>query len=347
MTSLLVAFVTGLTTGGLSCMAVQGGLLASSLANQIEKDVSDSAKRKSKGSFKVALPILLFLAAKLLAYILLGALLGALGKVLQLTPTMQAILQFAIAIFMIGNALRMLNVHPIFRYFTFEPPASVTRYLRRKSKTNSAWFTPLFLGALTVLIPCGVTQTMMAAAIATGDPLQGAALLFAFVLGTSPVFFLLSYFATRLGALLEKYFVRIVAVTLLVLGFLAFDTGLNLLGSPVSLTRLVNNLRGAAATQPAGGPTAFPSNDIVLQAVDDGYRPSTLHAPAGVPVTLHLVTKGTHSCSRAFLIPALDFGTILKATGEETVEIPAQKAGTVLPFTCSMGMYTGEIIFDL
>ncbi|HPS42671.1 MAG TPA: sulfite exporter TauE/SafE family protein [Anaerolineaceae bacterium] len=347
MTSLLVAFITGLTTGGLSCMAVQGGLLASSLANQIEQDVRKSAKKKGKGSFKLALPILLFLAAKLLAYTVLGALLGALGQVLQLTPTMQAILQFAIAIFMIGNALRMLNVHPIFRYFTFEPPASVTRYLRRKSKGGGSWFTPLFLGALTVLIPCGVTQTMMAAAIATGNPLQGAALMFAFVLGTSPVFFVLSYFATRLGALLEKYFVRIVAVVLLVLGFLAFDTGLNLLGSPVSLTRLVNNLRGNEVTQQAGVVTALPSSDIVLQAVDDGYLPTVLHAPAGVPVTLHLVTNGTYSCSRAFLIPALDYGTILKATGEETVQIPAQIAGTVLPFTCSMGMYTGEIIFDL
>src|SRR5215211_2495897 len=35
---LFVAFVTGLTTGGLSCLAVQGGLLASSLAHQIEQD---------------------------------------------------------------------------------------------------------------------------------------------------------------------------------------------------------------------------------------------------------------------------------------------------------------------
>ena len=39
MEGLLLAFITGLTTGGLSCLAVQGGLLASSLANQIEKDM--------------------------------------------------------------------------------------------------------------------------------------------------------------------------------------------------------------------------------------------------------------------------------------------------------------------
>jgi hypothetical protein len=39
MNQIIVAFVTGLTTGGLSCLAVQGGLLASSLGRQIEQDV--------------------------------------------------------------------------------------------------------------------------------------------------------------------------------------------------------------------------------------------------------------------------------------------------------------------
>jgi hypothetical protein len=38
MANLAVVFLTGLTTGGLSCLAVQGGLLASSVAHQAEKD---------------------------------------------------------------------------------------------------------------------------------------------------------------------------------------------------------------------------------------------------------------------------------------------------------------------
>src|SRR5713226_720088 len=35
-----LAFVTGLTTGGLSCLAVQAGLLAASVAQQAETDVA-------------------------------------------------------------------------------------------------------------------------------------------------------------------------------------------------------------------------------------------------------------------------------------------------------------------
>ncbi|PKN98744.1 MAG: hypothetical protein CVU42_11040 [Chloroflexi bacterium HGW-Chloroflexi-4] len=346
MLSLWVAFITGLTTGGLSCMAVQGGLLASSLANQIEKEVGGpGTKTKQKKSPKIALPITLFLTAKLIAYTLMGALLGALGSVLQVTPTMRAILQFLIAIFMIGNALRMLNVHPIFRYFSFEPPASVTRFIRKKAKNKTSLFTPIFLGALTILIPCGITQSMMAGAIATGSPLLGAALMFAFTLGTSPVFFILSYFATKLGSLLEKQLVRVVAVVLLVLGLLSIDTGLNLLGSPYSITKLLqtNTQPKVAEMLPVESQSA---NVITLNVVNSGYQPNVLQAPADTELTLNLITKNTNSCSRAFLIPELNISELLDQTGTKSVLIPAQPAGKKIAFTCSMGMYTGEIVFN-
>ncbi len=275
----------------------------------------------------------------------MGALLGALGSVLQVTPTMRAILQFLIAIFMIGNALRMLNVHPIFRYFSFEPPASVTRFIRKKAKNKTSLFTPIFLGALTILIPCGITQSMMAGAIATGSPLLGAALMFAFTLGTSPVFFILSYFATKLGSLLEKQLVRVVAVVLLVLGLLSIDTGLNLLGSPYSITKLLqtNTQPKVAEMLPVESQSA---NVITLNVVNSGYQPNVLQAPADTELTLNLITKNTNSCSRAFLIPELNISELLDQTGTKSVLIPAQPAGKKIAFTCSMGMYTGEIVFN-
>ena len=44
----MVAFITGITTGGLSCLAVQGGLLASSLAHQIEQDYVEQSTQNKK-----------------------------------------------------------------------------------------------------------------------------------------------------------------------------------------------------------------------------------------------------------------------------------------------------------
>lgn len=373
LVNILLAFVTGLTTGGLSCLAVQGGLLASSLAGQIETDLQSAAAKTGRNQpaaqkrSGMAQPILAFLAAKMLAYTLLGFLLGWLGQMFQLSPFARAFLQIAIGIFMLGTALRMFNVHPIFRYFAFEPPAFLRRRLRKTAAASgqSTLAAPLFLGFLTVLIPCGVTQAMMALALGTGSPLQGAALLFAFTLGTSPVFFTVAYFTTRLGARLEKNFMRFVAVVVLVMGIITIDSGITLAGSPVSLSRLL----GGALSQPgtaqaaparpalqsfdpasvelAPAQAAGGENVVTVNVLDNGYEPGVVHAKAGVPVTLRLVSKDVHSCSRAFVVPALGVEKILKATGEEFIQIPAQEKGAQMPFSCSMGMYSGTIIFDL
>ena len=357
------ALITGLTTGGLSCMAVQGGLLAGSLADRIEKEQWEKGNNKGKRK-RLAVPILLFLASKLGAYTLLGLLLGAIGSVLSLSSMTRGIMQIAIAVFMIGNGLRMLNVHSIFRYFSFEPPAFITRYIRKRSKAKDSVLTPLFLGTLTVFIPCGITQSMMALAVASASPVTGAVIMFGFVLGTSPVFFALTYLATALGSLAEKYFTRIAAVTLLIFGVITLETGLNLTGSPYSfatIPAIVANVfqssQPVAAEQnlpdPAGPRAASPTEavssgvrEITINAKNNGYRPSQLIAPAGQAIELSLVTDNTRSCSRAFEIPSLGYSVLLPQTGTETLEIPPQERGTQMRFTCSMGMYTGVIVFQ-
>jgi uncharacterized protein len=356
MNQYLVAFITGLTTGGLSCLAVQGGLLASSLERQMEQDLlsrpaltgKKHARAAQRARSLMALPILLFLGAKVMAYTLLGLLLGALGSVLQLNTAMRAILLIAIGIFMVGNALRMFNVHPIFRYFVIEPPKFITRYIRRTSNSKDGaqthpYIAPLFLGALTVLIPCGVTQAMMAVAMGTGDPWQAAGLMLAFTLGTSPVFFAVSYLATELGARMESIFMRLVAVVVLVLGLVSVDSGFALMGAPSVMGWTQSLMEGQPASAVA---PADPSGALVLNATNNGYSPRTLHAKADAPLKLNMVTKNTYSCARGFVIPVLNVEELLPANGTVVIDIPAQKPGTVMPFTCSMGMYTGEIVFD-
>jgi sulfite exporter TauE/SafE len=411
MTGYFVAFITGLTTGGLSCLAVQGGLLASSLASQIENEMKGRIG-KNKAKPKVAQPIVWFLLSKLIAYTILGFFLGWLGSVLQLNPISRAILQIAIGIFMVGQAMRLFNVHPIFRYFNIEPPKFITRFIRRKSKNGSQVITPLFMGALTVLIPCGITQVMMASAIATANPLAGAALMFAFILGTSPIFFVVAYFATRIGERMEKYFMKFVAVVVLILGLIGINSGLNLLGSPLSFNNVASLITGNTSVQAAspnssnlekssvagnnsgnckmnisqnsatpqvvcglsadgsgfngssilpGGITAteqpsVPQNaapapveaqELIINVENYGYSPEISHAKAGVPIKLSLVSNNVHSCALAFVIPTLNEQVLLKPTGTYSIDIPAQPIDTRLRFSCSMGMYTGMIIFDL
>lgn len=347
---LVLVFITGLTTGGLSCLAVQGGLLASSLAQQLESEIPSSGHSRGKSKPQIAWPILLFLAAKLAAYTALGFLLGALGSMLELTPTIRALLLLGVGVFMVGNALRMLNVHPIFRFFVIEPPSAITRLIRRYSKKNSSAFAPLFLGALTVLIPCGVTQSVMAIALGTGSPLAGAALMFSFTLGTSPVFFVVSYFATRLGAVMEKYFMRLVAAAVLILGVISIDSGLNLMGSPYALSNLLQT--GAADTSASSDTIASIASGgtqaqvLTINAKNTGYEPKITHAAANTTFQLNLVTQNTVSCSRSIVFPSLKFEKVLPVTGTVSIAIPPQQKGTVLRYACSMGMYTGQIVFE-
>ncbi len=378
MNDIALAFVTGITTGGLSCLAVQGGLLAASIAKQVEQDLSlrpiaapDGAqkararrvaavgnKRKSAPIAavqppRVALPIVLFLGTKLIAYTILGLLLGQLGSLVQLTPMARAALQLAIGVFMVGNALRMLNVHPIFRYFNIEPPQFITRYIRRRAKQSADVVTPAFLGFLTVLIPCGVTQAMMALALGTGNAVQGATLMFAFTLGTTPVFFVLAYLATRLGASMEKRFSLVAAAVLLILGVVSIEGGLRLTGLPVWQTASANS---EVAVAPVGGKAALPADQpaapaqaaqaLTINVRANGYEPSQLLAKAGQPLKLSMVTNKTYSCARAFVIPALNIQRVLPDTGTVVFDIPAQRAGSTLNFTCSMGMYGGQIKFN-
>jgi uncharacterized protein len=367
--TLLIAFITGLTTGGLSCFAVQGGLLTSSIASYAEQK---PVRGKRVDQPRVAQPILLFLSAKLVAHAIFGFLLGLVGTILSPSPVARGILQLAVGIFMVGNALRMLDVHPFFRMFSFEAPRSITRMIRKQSKKGQDWTTPVWLGALTIFIPCGITQIMMATAISTGSPWMGAALLSAFVLGASPTFFGVTYLAARVSALFEKQFMRVLAIVILLLGLYSIETGLNLSGSPISVTRAIASLKGdqPAASAPvvntdSAEKVALPSTlneglatpdsavlqlgsqtDLTINVKNSGYLPATIYAPAGKPINVRLVTNGVYSCSRAFVIPDLNFQQLLPATGETSLQIPAQASGKVLPFMCSMGMYTGTIIFQ-
>jgi hypothetical protein len=140
-----------------------------------------------------------------------------------------------------------------------------------------------------------------------------------------------------------------VAAVVLILGLVTVNGGLNILGSPLSAQNLSRGLfpsNGGAAAETESAPPVAANGGLILQVQNEGYFPQTLSAPAGKDFTLNLVTNKTYSCSRDFVIPALDFYELLPDTGTVQVNIPAQAKGSTLFFTCSMGMYTGQIVFE-
>ncbi len=275
--SLWLVFLTGLTAGGLSCVAVQGGLLATTIARR--EQLLLEKKSQAVGH---ATPILLFLGAKLVAYTLLGALLGLFGSWISLSPTMRGGLQILIGLFMLGMALQMFDVHPIFRYLVIQPPKRIQRFIRQNSKTDDV-LTPLFLGALTVFIPCGVTQAMELLALGSGSATQGALIMFAFVLGTSPIFYLLGVATARLSSVWEGTFMRIAATTIAVMALYSILGGTRLLGVVIptfaASSEAVAEANQAATTESEGSNVASDeqlfatSPDLLAAPVDSGPPP--------------------------------------------------------------------------
>ncbi|NWJ46859.1 MAG: sulfite exporter TauE/SafE family protein [Chloroflexi bacterium] len=342
--SLLIVFLTGLTTGGLSCMAVQGGLLATLIARREE-----SRQSLATGQGNQALPIIVFLGAKLLVYTLLGLLLGWSGSLFTITTTDQGVINLFVGLFMLATALNLLQVHPIFRYFAIQPPRRALKYLRRYSKSED-YFAPAFLGFLTILIPCGTTIAMEALAIGTGNPLSGALIMGGFVLGTSPLFFTLGYFATRLGALMHARFMKIAAFSLILLSIISLNTSLNLLDFPVSLNTIANAFSDtseggvATAVLPATSPGtgSIDAQEVTIKVTSSAYLPGNVQVKSGQPIRLNLITQNTQGCVRSFTLNKFGIRKVLPTTGQTVVEIPAQQPGTIR-YTCSMGMYSGTI----
>lgn len=328
MNQIWLAFLTGLTTGGVSCMAVQGGLLASAIDNE--------------GKDKKTLQISAFLVAKLIAYTLLGALLGLVGSRLILSPTFQGWMQIFIGLFMLATAGRILNLHPIFRYFVIQPPKFIYKFMRHEAK-NATLFTPSLLGLLTIFIPCGVTQAMMVLAVGTQSAFYGAAIMFAFTLGTSPVFFTLGYATSQM--LKKKSLTLATGVVIAILAVLSVNTGQILRGSPHTLQNYSSAIGSLFKSDTSTSGTLAQINngiqEVTIKVNSTGYVSSANTLRLGVPVKLKLITSNTQGCSRAFTIPAFNISKILPQTGEETLEFTPTQAGPLV-YTCSMGMFTGR-----
>ena len=60
--------------------------------------------------------------------------------------------------------------------------------------------------------------------------------MFAFILGTSPVFFLLGYTTRRLAGTLQRRFMQFAGAMIIVLAVLTLNAALNLLDQPYSLS---------------------------------------------------------------------------------------------------------------
>ncbi len=333
--NLWVIFLTGLTVGGLTCLAVQGGLLASIIAAREEEQPTNPKKHAlfATGAF---------LIAKLIAYIALGFVLGAFGGAINIGGSVQTIMQLIAGLYMIAVALNLLNVHPIFRYAIIQPPRFLTRLVRNQSKSKDI-FAPALLGALTIFIPCGTTLAMEALAISSANAFLGASIMGAFILGTIPLFFGVGFITSILGDAFKSRFLKLAAVAVIYLGITSVNGALVALGSPLTLESVAESFPVTiGSTSESSQPNIAASQDVDITITSRGYLPNSFKVRKGSPVTIKLTSKDAYSCAAGFRIPSLGISKNLQPNDTELITFTPQEAGKI-PFSCSMGMYRGVI----
>ncbi|WP_280459490.1 sulfite exporter TauE/SafE family protein [Nocardia carnea] len=354
--NLVPVLVTGLFAGGVSCAAVQGGLLTGLITRQRAATAADtSAVGSGPGTTVMTAvgprwrqrivddlaPVGGFLAGKLVSHAVLGAALGALGGAVQLSTGARTWLQIGAGLLIIVFGLAQLGV-PGFRKIVVEPPASWMRLLRKRARSQTA-LAPAVLGVLTILIPCGVTLSVEALALASGSPWWGAAIMAVFVLGTSPLFAVLGYAARVAATVWRGRLALATGLVVLAMGFYTLNGGLELAGSPWAASRLAERV---GFEPPAADATAATitngAQTLTINADTGAYSPKNIEATSGVPTTLVVKTNGTQGCIRSMVFPSLGITKTLPTSGETRIDLGILQPGR-LDYTCGMGMYSGMI----
>lgn len=320
-------FLIGLVAGTSSCLAVTGGLLLALAAKHNEIHQAETPWQKFK-------PLLHFNIGRLVSYFVLGGLVGVLGQTITLSTQMSGYMNIIVAFVMLYLALTILEIIPK-GSFPIRPPKKLSRWISNLSESDHP-AAPFSMGALTFFLPCGFTQSLQLAALASGSFLTGGIMMFVFALGTLPSLLGISAISSTATGTFSRLFLRFSGTLVLLLAIFNLNSGFALTG--IDLSRV---FAGGAQQNGNTAPTINGDVQEVSMAVTPyGYEPSNLTIKAGVPVRWKIDGSGASGCTSVMAIPSLNISQPLRR-GENIIEFTATQKGQ-LAFMCSMGMVRGS-----
>jgi len=319
--SYAVLFIVGVLTS-LHCVGMCGGIM-----------LSQSLSKESKNKLEAIQPALLYNIGRVISYTILGGLIGALGSVFSLSIAAKAAVQIFAGVFMIIMGLNMAGFSA-FRKFQIRLPQFACK---AKSRSGS----PLIVGLLNGLMPCGPLQTMQLFALGTGSAAKGALAMFVFSIGTVP---LMLTFGALSGLLSKGYTQKILkfsGVLIIVLGLIMGNRGLALAGININpITAFASNSAGSSNPNVAKAALQDGIQIINMTADNNGYTPNAFYVQKGIPVRWIIDGKQLNSCNNAIVARGLNLEFKIKK-GENIIEFtPGDKD---INFSCWMGMISGVI----
>lgn len=318
--ALILGFVASLST----CLALVGGIVLSfGEAYPIQED------RKHPWMSRLT-PHLYFHAGRIGGFAILGGLLGLIGSKLNYSVQFTGVITIVVAIVMLYIGLQVLGFVPNIAKLGFTLPKGLAHKVDAL-KESDHHLMPIIIGALTFFVPCGFTQTMQLAAVASGSFITGALIMAAFGLGTMPVLLGIGFGSSyaskdRFGILNE-----LIAVIIIFFALYSLNSGLVLAGSSFSL----QSFGGGESTIS----TVTGEEQVVKMNVDWVFDPIEFTIKKGVPVRWEIEGINVSGCTNEIVIPKLGISKKIKK-GLNVVEFTPEKTGDI-PFTCWMGMAGG------
>jgi len=323
--------VIGLTAGFSTCMALVGGLLLGISARYSKLHPEARASQK-------IYPHLLFNLGRLLSYVILGGVLGVLGSAFQLSTPVLGFITIAVGLVMLIMGLQLINIFPWAEKIRFTLPTGLIRFFGLKEHQSRVYshYNSVVLGALTFFLPCGFTQAMQVYAISTGNFWGGAIVMGSFVLGTMPGLLSIGGLSSAVKGMWAKRFFSFAGLAVIIFAFINITSGFNLTGIDLSSVQFEKK------TETVLDPNVtLEDNFQVVHMTENGngYSPNSFTIKKGVPVKWLINATAPHSCASALIVQKYKIRKFLTA-GENEVDFTPTEVGRI-PFSCSMGMYTG------
>lgn len=114
----------------------------------------------------------------------------------------------------------------------------------------------------------------------------------------------------------------------------------------VPFTFLVQDLWAKSASPaPAAKSAKSKAAQKATVVIDGEYTPSQVKVPAGQPVSITFIRKEKSGCGGVVQFPSLKLKRSLEP-GQKTVMSFTPKKRGIIPFTCGMGMYRGQLVVE-
>lgn len=325
--SVFIAFVLGIIASLSTCLALVGGIVLSFGSSY---PIHTEAKHPLLSR---AFPHIYFHIGRIGGFVLLGGILGMIGSTLKLSLSFTGVFTLIVALIMLYIGLHILGFLPNISKLGFHLPTSWSKKLIGTDGKNHPLM-PMLLGVGTFFVPCGFTQSMQLAAIASGSFLSGSMIMGAFALGTLPVLFSLGFGSSYAQKSSSRFFQKVVGVFIAFFALYSLNSATAILG--------INTANVSDIPKNDSAVVMEDNVQIVKMDVDWGFSPDTFVIKKDVSVRWEINGINISGCVNSIIIPKLGIQKDLQM-GLNVVEFTPTESG-MLPFSCWMGMVRGQFL---